>query len=154
VCGTEHDNVFIVGSTTCLLYNAASHSQEPVSSSSCVWSASCGGCQSAQHRQPFQGHSIRRKFLVCLQERASWRVRVVGLSMGGEGPEEVAPTVSNLLAYDGEHHHCRPNHYRACIVSQAMQACICITSNAQRTLWHTQALHNAAETVLCRGQCH
>jgi hypothetical protein len=50
-------------------------------------------------------NSRNAALLVCLQERASWRVRVVGLSMGGEGPEELAPTISNLLAYDGEHCH-------------------------------------------------
>lgn len=38
---------------------------------------------------------------VLLQDRAGWRVRVVGLSMGGESPEDMAPTISNLLAYDG-----------------------------------------------------
>lgn len=39
--------------------------------------------------------------VLMLQGRASWRVRVVGLSTGGESAEDLAPTISNLLAYDG-----------------------------------------------------
>jgi hypothetical protein len=31
-----------------------------------------------------------------------WRVRLLGVSTGGTGPEDLADTVNNLLAYDGE----------------------------------------------------
>lgn len=36
-----------------------------------------------------------------VQERAVWRVRVLGLSAGGESPEDLVATVNNLLAFDG-----------------------------------------------------
>ncbi|WIA43924.1 hypothetical protein OEZ86_010328 [Tetradesmus obliquus] len=35
-------------------------------------------------------------------ERGVWRVRVLGVAAGGSGPEDLAETVNNLLAYDGE----------------------------------------------------
>jgi hypothetical protein len=36
-----------------------------------------------------------------------WHVRLLGVSAGGAGPEDLADTVNNLLAYDGEFLHSR-----------------------------------------------
>lgn len=59
------------------------------------------GVESAQ-RMGYAVSSATVLGYVCVQERGVWRVRVLGLSAGGESPEDFAPTVNNLLAYDGE----------------------------------------------------
>jgi hypothetical protein len=38
---------------------------------------------------------------IALQEQGSWRVRVLGASAGGSGPEDMADMLNALLAYDG-----------------------------------------------------
>jgi hypothetical protein len=39
--------------------------------------------------------------VLLLQERGVWRARVLGVTAGGSGPEDLTDTVNNLLAYDG-----------------------------------------------------
>ena len=42
--------------------------------------------------------------LIILQAKGAWRVRVLGYTAGGDGPEALTDLVNNLLAYDGEPH--------------------------------------------------
>lgn len=36
------------------------------------------------------------------QGKGVWRVRVLGITAGGDGPEALTDVINNLLAYDGE----------------------------------------------------
>jgi hypothetical protein len=44
----------------------------------------------------------RAQPLAAAQAKGVWRVRVLGVSAGGASPEDITPTLTNLLAYDGE----------------------------------------------------
>ncbi len=39
---------------------------------------------------------------ILLQGKGVWRVRVLGIAAGGDGPEALTDITNNLLPYDGE----------------------------------------------------